>query len=59
MVFLPNGSISVDFCLHFFSSTDRPIVSNSPESVVLYDVALAKGDTSATLVKLLALYKQK
>lgn len=57
LFFLPNWSISIDFRHHFFSSADRPIVSNFPESVVLYHVAFSKSDASSTLVKLLTLYK--
>lgn len=57
LFFLPNWSISVDFCHHFFSSTDRPVVSNFPESVVLDHMAFSKSDTSSTLVELLTLCK--
>lgn len=57
--FLPNWSILIDFCHHFFPSTDRTIVSNFPESVVLYHMAFSKSDTSSTLVELLAFYGEK
>lgn len=56
-LFLPNWSISVDFCHHFFPSTDRPIVSNFPERVVLDHVAFSKSDAGSTLVELLTLCK--